>query len=279
MLRSLVAMVLLACTAVTSAAEPPPEPVPERSYSWDAGLGMASLSFPAYRGSSVRENLALPIPIVSFTSEKFSLGRGGAKVDVYDTRLVHFNLSAAGSLPVNSDDVPLRSGMPDLNSSIELGPVLIVTIPCWKGWTCLQETQARGVIASDFKQVETIGWTLHPRISVRRNAPSTDIHRHEFEFTAGPVYATRRYHEYFYSVAPEYATAERPAYQARSGFSGWRFSLTHVYEFGNFGIYSYASYDNMRDTAFVDSPLLETKDYILGGVMMRWLLWGSDLEG
>ena len=28
---------------------------------WDAGLGLASLSFPAYRGSKVREVLALPV--------------------------------------------------------------------------------------------------------------------------------------------------------------------------------------------------------------------------
>lgn len=276
--RSLGALLMAVSTsllAATDTVQPGPD---ERNFSWTAGLGLASLSFPAYRGSKVRETLALPVPVVSFTSRNFSLSRDGAKVDVFDSQRIHFNLSAAGSLPVDSDDVPLRDGMPDLNPSIELGPALIVELPCWRNWTCLQETQARGVVASDFSQVDTIGWTLHPRINLRRNAPVTQRHRHEFEFTAGPVYATRRYHEYFYAVPDEYATEQRPAYQARSGFSGWRFSLTHVYKFGNIGIYSYAAYDNLRDSAFVDSPLLETKDYILGGIMMRWVLWGSDLS-
>lgn len=272
------ALLLLTSLCTSAATEPTLPDADSGHFRWDAGLGLASLSFPAYRGSKVREVLALPVPIVSFSSKHLSLSRDGAKLDVYDTRRVRFNLSAAGSLPVDSDDVPLREGMPDLNPSIELGPALIIALPCWSGWTCVQETLARGVIASDFEQIETIGWTLQPRLKLRRSAPATRRHRHDWELTAGPVYATRRYHDYFYTVEAPYATAERPAYAARSGFSGWRFSATHVYQFGDFGIYSYVSYDNLRDSAFADSPLLETKDYILGGIMMRWTLWGSHLK-
>ncbi len=277
MYRLLCALFMTVGAAVSAHATEPHQES-QQGFVWDAGVSFASLSFPAYRGSKVRETLALPLPSFSFSSEKLSLGRDGAKVDVYDARRVHFNLSAAGSLPVDSDDIPLRSGMPDLSPSIELGPALIIVLPCWRGWVCLQETLARGVIASDFEQVETIGWTLQPRLTFRRSAPKQARHKHDWDITLGPVYATRLYHDYFYTVEPRFATTERPAYQARSGFSGWRFSLTHVYQFGEFGIYSYVSYDNMRDTAFADSPLLETKDYVLGGIALRWTLWGSHIQ-
>jgi len=36
----------------------------------------------------------------------------------------------------------------------------------------------------------------------------------------GPLFGNRKYHAYFYEVAPEYATPSRPAYSASGGYSG-----------------------------------------------------------
>ncbi|MEW5208183.1 MipA/OmpV family protein, partial [Bacillus cereus] len=41
-----------------------------------------------------------------------------------------------------------------------------------------------------------------------------------FGAQAGPLFADRRYHDYFYTVAAQFATPERPAYQATGGYSG-----------------------------------------------------------
>jgi len=38
----------------------------------------------------------------------------------------------------------------------------------------------------------------------------------------GPHFGNQRQHQYFYGVAPEFATPERPAYDAPGGYSGWR---------------------------------------------------------
>ena len=40
------------------------------------------------------------------------------------------------------------------------------------------------------------------------------------KFTLGLKYATRDFHAYFYDVAPNYATATRPAYASTKGFGG-----------------------------------------------------------
>jgi outer membrane protein len=40
---------------------------------------------------------------------------------------------------------------------------------------------------------------------------------------AGPLFGDKRQHAYYYNVAPQYATAARPAYEANSGYAGMQY--------------------------------------------------------
>jgi outer membrane protein len=60
---------------------------------------------------------------------------------------------------------------------------------------------------------------------------------------AGPLYAQRRYDGYFYTVAPQYATAERPAYQAPGGYAGSQLLLASASAFPNYWIGAYVRHD------------------------------------
>ncbi len=239
-------------------------------YSWELGAGLASLSFPAYRGSDVRETLVLPVPSISISSPRFRLNRQGARLSLLETPWLRVRLSASGSLPVDSDDVPLRAGMPDLDPSFELGPAAIIELPCTAPFVCQQQTLLRGVIASDFRSLTSIGWTLQPRLSLKYSQGSQNL-----RLTLGPVVASRRYHDYFYSVAAQFETSARPRYAASGGFSGWRSSASYNYQKGRFGASVYMAYDALADASFADSPLLETTDYLLGGLYLRWTFFSS----
>lgn len=246
-------------------------------YSWKLGVSLAGVSYPAYRGSSVHDNLVLPVPALSFTSPRIKLDRKGARLELLNLPGVRFRLSASGSLPVNSDDVPLRQDMPDLDPSIELGPAAVIDLPCPPPWYCKQETLLRGVIASDLKSIHGIGWTLQPRLTVgfvhnSKRRPG----QHRARLTLGPLWASRQYHDYFYSVDAQYATAQRPAYTARSGFSGWRSSFSYNYQRGRLGGALYVAFDDIGGSQFANSPLVETDHYLMAGFYLRWYLWSSD---
>ena len=63
---------------------------------------------------------------------------------------------------------------------------------------------ARTVIATDFSHTHNVGWVFPPQI----NIDFRDTWLGEgwnVGFATGPLYGDRRYHNYFYGVAPEFA--------------------------------------------------------------------------
>ena len=50
----------------------------------------------------------------------------------------------------------------------------------------------------------------------------------------GPMWASEDYHDYYYSVAPAFATTSRPAYQARAGYSGFMGKISLKRNFGHY---------------------------------------------
>lgn len=245
---------------------------------WQIGAGAAGISFPAYRGSAVREHIALPVPALSVRAPRFQLGRDGARINLFESTWLSFRLSASGSLPVDSDDVPLREGMEDLDPSFEIGPAAVIELPCAGRWSCKQETLLRGVIASDFRSASAIGWTLQPRIKIKYARGDRATGQLQSRITFGPLWASRRYHDYFYTVGNADVTASRPAYAASGGFSGYRSSLSVSWRWQRWGASLYSSYDRIDDASFYNSPLVERDDYLMAGVFIRHYFWSSEKQ-
>src|SRR6202020_28183 len=109
-----------------------------------------------------------------------------------------------------------------------------------------------------------IGWTFSPRLNVDLRDPF-GLPGWNLGLLTGPLFADRRYHAYFYSVAPQYATAARPTYQADSGYAGTQFITALSKRFPKFWIGAYARYDPLADATFVQSPLVQRKSYMAGG--------------
>jgi len=69
------------------------------------------------------------------------------------------------------------------------------------------------------RQPQSVGWFVAPRI----NLDLRDIAGHagwDVGMFIAPLFSDRQYHNYFYSVAPSFATPSRPAYQASGGYAG-----------------------------------------------------------
>ena len=88
---------------------------------------------------------------------------------------------------------------------------------------------------------------------------------------AGPLYATREYHQYFYSVDPQFATPERPAYAAGGGYSGALALVSLTRRFPRFWVGAFARYDTLKGAAFEPSPLV-TRDYaLMAGIAVAYV--------
>jgi MipA family protein len=94
-------------------------------------------------------------------------------------------------------------------------------------------------------------------------------------FLAGPLFADRRYHSYFYTVAPQYATASRPAYQATGGYAGAQALTALSKRFPHYWVGAYVRYDTLSGAAFADSPLVQRNSYWSAGIGIAWIIHTS----
>src|SRR4051794_28357577 len=91
---------------------------------WEAGAGVAALSFPDYRGSSRQRGYLLPIPFFVYRGEVLQIDREKVRGLMFKSERWELDVSLNGSVPVRSNDNPARQGMPNLSPTVELGPQL-----------------------------------------------------------------------------------------------------------------------------------------------------------
>lgn len=251
--------VLLGCLAllVTVAGYAEDKPL------WEAGLGVGGLSFPDYRGSDESQAYPIPVPYFVYRGRFLKADREGVRGQLFDREYAELSMSLNATIPVNSDDNNARRGMQDLNPTIELGPSLDLHL--WKSPAVRLDLvmPVRAPLTVE-RSPRSIGWVFAPRLNV-----DIDNVAGMTGWTAGlgvgPIFADRKYHDYFYSVDPQYATAERPAYRAEGGYSGSQFLGSMSKRFDKYWVGAYVRFDVLNGASFAESPLVRSKHYIAGG--------------
>ena len=245
---------------------------------WELGLGVGGLWFPDYRGSDESRGYLLPVPYVVYRGEFFKADRNGIRGMLFNTDRLDLNISVNASQPVSSDSNDARSGMSDLKPSIEIGPSLDITL--WRSEDRRTKLDLRLPVRAAFSiesHPRSLGWIASPRV----NLDIADVAGQSgwnLGLLAGPIYATRRQHEYFYSVSPEFATANRPAYTAPGGYSGAQLLAALSKRFPGFWVGGFARYDTLKSAAFEDSPLVRRSSSVFAGVAIAWILGESSTK-
>ncbi len=238
---------------------------------WEIGLGVGGMSFPAYRGSDKVHNFLLPAPYFVYRGEFFKSDRHGIRGNLFESDRIELNLSLSASPPMDSDDVEVREGMPDLDSTVEFGPQVDLTL--WRSDNRKRNLKLRMPVRAAFtveSSPEQVGWIFSPNL----NLDITDLPAlpgWNIGFLAGPIFATEDQHDYFYSVAPEYATASRPAYQADGGYSGSQFLMSLSKRFDHTWVGAFIRYDTLNGAVFEDSPLVEKQSFVAAGLAIAWI--------
>lgn len=258
----------LAALSLAAAAEQKPL--------WEAGLGVAAIDFPDYRGSDERQTFVLPLPYIIYRGDLIQADRDGARSKFFRSDRVELDVSLNGSIPVSSDDNAARSGMPDLDPTLEIGPSLKVKLlrDRARDVTVGLTMPVRTVIATDFSHSHNVGWTFEPRVDV------------DFRDTwlgegwnvgvgVGPLFGDKRYHNYFFGVPAQFATPQRPAHVADSGYGGARALVALSRRFPSFWFGAFVRADTLAGSVIDSSPLVRQEESYAAGFAVTWMLGQS----
>lgn len=233
---------------------------------WELGVGGGVISLPQYIGSDERYTLPAAFPYIIYRGEKWRLDRSGLRNRLINKDRLSVDASLSGGLPVRNSN-RARAGMPELFLTGELGPRIN-----WRlqeseseSWSLHLPSRAAINIRGQY-----IGWVTDPYVRYRYRRPVSDgVLR--IRIDSGVMYASRRYHDNYYTVLPVYANAGRPAYQAKGGLNSAfvklrvRYPLRH-----NLELYTSLQARSLAVGVIKDSPLVKSRFY---GSAFLGLIW------
>jgi len=242
---------------------------------WELGLGAGAVSFPDYRGSDQRQTYLLPTPYFVYRGDFLRSDRKGLRGVFVDSERFELNLSLSGSVPVDSDGNEARRGMPDLRPTVELGPSLDISL--WKSADHRYALDLRLPVRWALRvggSPRDVGLVFSPRLNLDVLDPA-GFADWRLGMLAGPIYTDRRNNAYYYDVADQFATAERPAYASSGGYAGSQFLVALSKRYPRYWVGFFARYDTLRGAVFDDSPLVRSKSMFAAGLAISWIIGES----
>jgi outer membrane scaffolding protein for murein synthesis (MipA/OmpV family) len=240
---------------------------------WEFGLGVGAVVFNDYRGADTTHVYPVPVPYFVYRGKFLQSDRDGLRGKLFRQDRIELNLSVNATTPVRNDSA--RAGMPDLRSTVEIGPSLNAHL--WRSADSRAKLDLQLPARTAFT-VEShprgIGWFYAPHLNLdlAQYAAPTGW---KLGLLAGPLFAQRRYDDYFYSVAPQYATPTRPAYAAPGGYAGTQALVSLARRFPDYWIGAYLRHDSLGGAAFSPSPLVKRDNYWSGGLGFVWMIGKS----
>lgn len=243
---------------------------------WEIGAGFAAIDFPIYRGANERRSYLLPLPYIVYRGETLQVERERVRGLIFRKDRLEMDVSVNGSVPAKSKDSIERQGMPDLNPTLEIGPSLNAHLYYSEDKKTNFDIRMplRTVTATDLKHFQHVGWLFQPQLNL--DVRDIDHSGWNVGLVGGLIFSDRSYHQYFYNVAPQYATATRPAYTASGGYSGTQFIFAFNKRQDKHWMGGFVKWDDLNGATFVNSPLVKSKQYFTVGFGISWILDKSD---
>lgn len=230
------------------------------------GFGVATLTHPDYRGSTRDQNRVLPLPYIKYRGNRLRVD-DGIEGRLFKTPDLLLSLSGNGSLP-SSNSNPERAGMQKLEATVEIGPSLEYRVMHDEKTSLWLELPLRFAMNIE-DSFDSVGSVFHPRLAWR--IPALSKFEWKFRLAGGPLYADENYHGYYYNVKANEVTANRPAFTAQDGFSGYRVDFTYSRRIDKYWFGGFVRYDDLSGSEIEDSPLVTTDSNWTAGLGFAWV--------
>lgn len=242
---------LLLCTAFN-----PAPAVAAQKPLWELGFGTVMFHRPDYLGADEDSFYILPFPYMVFRGDILKADDNGIQGLFFSGERWELDISGGGSLPVNSEDNSAREGMDDLDPAFELGPSVTYKVTLESPHRVTAEFKTRALISVGDSGMHHEGWVANPEL------------RWEFQQRPGlrwgssieALYGSADYHGFFHNVLPEFATAERPTYDADAGYGGAAIAgFVRWQPKKDWHLYTSLTYHHLDNVSFDDGPLFRQK--------------------
>lgn len=226
------------------------------------GFGFAAWT-PDYPGSNQNHLHALGGPWLAYNGSVLRTGQiGEAEAVAVDIPRLELDLSASGSFPVDSNHDAARLGMPSLDWMGEVGPRARFNLYYWQDLVddslarLSIEMPVRATVSTNLSsRLNYRGWLAAPALTFESNGGYDS--GAGFAIGVGPTFIDSRLADYFYGVAPQYATVGRPAYTARGGYLGSTFHLRAEHRvLGPISLFGVVNASDYSGAANSRSPLM-----------------------
>ncbi len=243
-------------------------------FEWGLFLGHGKVA--DYPGSDEYRYVTLPAPYISYHGDIFQTDdQNGTRFRFIKDTNFDFDLSFGGSFPTETNNNQARSGMPNLDWTLEVGPRLIYYFyrnP--EVGNIRLGLPVRSAFSTNFSNLKNIGYLFAPTFQIDKYNFFNDNIDLYFGITVN--YIDKGEADYFYKIAPEYQTATRSAYEARAGFLNWETSLGARIEWDQKVIFVGAQYSDLSQSVNSPSYLQRTNQNVNYLVSIGWILFRSE---
>jgi len=229
----------------------------------ELGAGVVHQSY--YTGTTQTREIFFPIVKPIYRGKFFKSDEKGLRAELFKNGRVQLDVSADLNLAIDSDEIELREGLDDIDNIVQFGPSLEILLNETDDSQLFFNVPVRGVfeIGDDF---EASGFTVSPNLYYRKKFETLES-QWELGVSVGPQFGTEDFHDIYYGVGEEFATATRNAYDAESGYSGARAQVSLKAKKGDNTVLLFLRYDNIEGAVFDDSPLVETDENLTVGLL------------
>ena len=241
---------------------------------WEIGVFGGVASTPAYPGAADRTSRAMVLPQLIYRGDVIRAERGTLGARMVRTDVFEFDLGFAASLPANTKDTAARQDMPDLGTLIEFGPRLKMTLarPA-PGSQVRLEVPVRAVLEFN-SGVHAQGVAFEPELVFETRNVGAGW---SLSANTSLVFGDRKLNNFFYGVAPQFATAARPAFDAQAGLIATRLALSTSREITpDVRLFGFVRYESYSGSANLNSPLHQSSSGTSIGIGLAWTLGRSD---
>lgn len=216
---------------------------------------------PDYPASDEEQTQVIPFPFARYRGKILRADdQEGVRARVLEKSYIGFDFSGGGSFPANSDENEARQGMNDLDWTFQLGPRVYFELINKPKMNLRFVVPLRFVLSTDFGSAEQRGWLLDPGffLTAPLAFPKTIPHTSLF-MTTSSTFATQRFHDYFFTVAPQFVNSTRSEFKAEAGYLGSSVFTGALWQHKKRLVFLGVGFNSFHGSANTDSPLFRSR--------------------
>ena len=244
----------------------------------ELGIGYGFGSVPDYPAADEYSRKTLFLPLIIYRGDVLKSDQeDGTRAELFKSTEIEINLSFGARFNSDSQNNKTRVGMPNLNYILESGPSLSYKL--WKNpkvSSLTLQIPLRLTFETDFKKTDFVGFVFEPELKFQK------LNFLVPNLTASTSVAVELFSErvanYYYQVENIYATAERPAYDARAGLASFSVGQSFLYEYNAYNFIFGASHSYFGNSANTKSPLYKSDTNTSVFAAIAWFFYKSTDE-